>query len=1152
MEELAISLEWLISQYESVGAKKEVIDDFISCCKEILPKRPEDGWIDSSKTVDEATLEKINNDLAQILQIFGGDDYVRNWNAREDQQGQYPVSGVNETLDVGLTEDNVKSYLWDIGARICQEIDEEKVPYVWNNWNYDYEILNNDTKTMKQYRDIAELIVESIGWRVEVVKNPYELIVDNFGVQNFERYDTLENALKNVNDSNADYCVRISKAGTVKLTYELLTTCRYRKLVFEVCDEADYAKYYYSDDSGLPVNGELTFRGRFFEFDNANGGKIAGNAENAVLWLEVEEGQGDFSYDKLKVMVNVDRDRWNGIIENGDNEYISQATQKLNALLTLGEDYSGQATTLVKEILNNLAVTDEFGFDFNPDNIVKSSLSEKVWAYSEQEHGAVITIKDEGFTNEELIKAIGEVLKVTVTKYDGEYILEFKDYLPKLYGGITPTKQDEKDALHSFMWWFGRVLLMGTNYKTWESRVADIKNSVDADQFTANIKTCLEALAVESANGREKMFFWDFKNSEEDSGLWTAKQIEEGVENPYHEEVTFNWDSLESDKVFAWFKADMADPDCKRNYIVYVPEDDSVVGVYDAMASFIWAVAEYQKNAREGYIVIPSTSPSEVPEGSPSEVPEVGPSEVPEVGPSEVPEGSPSASPEVGPSEVPEASPSLTPIETPTPTPIETPTPSPTEVQETPESNVPEEPITTTKNEGNKTITTTTTIDTDTKTGAVTKTEKVLITDEKNKTSQESTVITTTLKNGDMKTSENTKIMDKKGKVTKTIDISKTVDSKTGMEVEVREEKNSKGKVTDKKATIIPGAESSVRGKNTDITLQFQMDSVLEMVNGNNKGEKMDLSINISGDTILNEINKSTSGNVNLFVETQKELNSNKNIKNCTLNLGEDILTNAKKSGNNLKISIGDGSSQQKTLYEWTFSKADLKNAENLKDLDLSLSIQKPAESKNTDAGKIIGSIEKSNSKVYKQIMNNSIVCCLGDNGELGCEAEVKMYVGDYAKKNTSYYLYYANPKTNKLEAVPYNSMKVKNGYISVKLKHCSDYIFTAEKLSDDVATPLADQIKGIASSKKINKGKSFTIKPVLPSTLNKVKKITKKDGADMEVVITYQSSNKNIATVGKTSGKVTGKKQGTCIITTNILFADGTKKTVKTKVSVK
>mgnify|MGYP003297512170 CR=1 FL=1 len=119
-------------------------------------------------------------------------------------------------------------------------------------------------------------------------------------------------------------------------------------------------------------------------------------------------------------------------------------------------------------------------------------------------------------------------------------------------------------------------------------------------------------------------------------------------------------------------------------------------------------------------------------------------------------------------------------------------------------------------------------------------------------------------------------------------------------------------------------------------------------------------------------------------------------------------------------------------------------------------------------------------------------------------------------------------------------------------MKQCSDFIFTAEKLSDDVATPLADQIKGIASSKKINKGKSFTIKPVLPSTLNKVKKITKKDGADMEVVITYQSSNKNIATVGKTSGKVTGKKQGTCIITTNILFADGTKKTVKTKVSVK
>ena len=314
----------------------------------------------------------------------------------------------------------------------------------------------------------------------------------------------------------------------------------------------------------------------------------------------------------------------------------------------------------------------------------------------------------------------------------------------------------------------------------------------------------------------------------------------------------------------------------------------------------------------------------------------------------------------------------------------------------------------------------------------------------------------------------------------------------------------------------------------------------------------MDLSINISGDTILNEIEKSASKNVSVFVETPKELNSNKNVKNCTLNLGEDILTNAKKSGNNLKISIGDGSSQQKTLYEWTFSKADLKNAENLKDLDLSLSIQKPAESKNTEAGKIISSLKESNSKVYKQLMNNSIVCSLGDNGELGCEAEIKMYVGDYAKQNASYYLYYANPKTNKLEAVPYNSMKVKNGYLSVKLKHCSDYIFASKELSADVATPLEKQIKGIATSKKVEKGKSFTIKPVLPSTLNKVKKIAKEDGAAMDVVITYKSSDTTIATVGKNSGKVTGKKKGTCIITTNILLANGAKRTVKTKVTVK
>ncbi|MCI5583896.1 MAG: hypothetical protein MR357_09290, partial [Anaeroplasma sp.] len=268
--------------------------------------------------------------------------------------------------------------------------------------------------------------------------------------------------------------------------------------------------------------------------------------------------------------------------------------------------------------------------------------------------------------------------------------------------------------------------------------------------------------------------------------------------------------------------------------------------------------------------------------------------------------------------------------------------------------------------------------------------------------------------------------------------------------------------------------------------------------------------------------------------------------------LSKDVLKGARESGNSLKISIGDGSTAKKTLYEWTFSKENLKSSETLKDLDLSLSIQSVKTGKDTEAGKIINSIQKEAGKKNKQIMKDSIICSLGNNGELGCEAEVKMYVGDYAKKNESYYLYYANSKTGKLEEVPCKPMKAKDGFLNAKIKHCSDYVFVEGKLSADVATPLAEQVRNIKKSKKIEAGKTFTIQPVLPSTLKKAAKITRKDGADMEVVITYHSSDKKIATVGKCSGIITGKKKGSCIITTKILLADGSQRNAKTKIVVK
>ena len=120
LEDLIGNVEWVFGQYELVGQEKDAIKDFITCCKEILPKVEGTEWgeLDISNPVSQTTLNKLNQDLAKVLSIFGGDDYVNNWNNRDDQTGGYPVSGVNETLTQGLTKDNVKTYLWDIAVRI--------------------------------------------------------------------------------------------------------------------------------------------------------------------------------------------------------------------------------------------------------------------------------------------------------------------------------------------------------------------------------------------------------------------------------------------------------------------------------------------------------------------------------------------------------------------------------------------------------------------------------------------------------------------------------------------------------------------------------------------------------------------------------------------------------------------------------------------------------------------------------------------------------------------------------------------------------------------------------------------------------------------------------------------------------------------------
>lgn len=136
-------------------------------------------------------------------------------------------------------------------------------------------------------------------------------------------------------------------------------------------------------------------------------------------------------------------------------------------------------------------------------------------------------------------------------------------------------------------------------------------------------------------------------------------------------------------------------------------------------------------------------------------------------------------------------------------------------------------------------------------------------------------------------------------------------------------------------------------------------------------------------------------------------------------------------------------------------------------------------------------------------------------------------------------------------EQTPYIKERLEDGFMLSSIKgYTNDDVKYNKKFLNYVVVEKNELLLNIKVSPDlfIAKGKSKSIKITLPKLLTKVTKYTGKDG---EVIITYKNNNNKIASVSKT-GKVTGKKKGTAIITTTIQLSDGSKKIFNTKVVVK
>ncbi len=162
-----------------------------------------------------------------------------------------------------------------------------------------------------------------------------------------------------------------------------------------------------------------------------------------------------------------------------------------------------------------------------------------------------------------------------------------------------------------------------------------------------------------------------------------------------------------------------------------------------------------------------------------------------------------------------------------------------------------------------------------------------------------------------------------------------------------------------------------------------------------------------------------------------KDIEPNVNIKGI-----DEEKYNIEKEINDNFIIVNIYEKDGKLSYSWKFNKYKIKN--NTIDLDFVISYK----SKNKS---IIEKLTSENKdKFYLSFKHH---------GDLPSEAEITMYVGEKYKNDEKLYLYYFNPKKKEIEFVE-NKLKVKDGYVTFHIKHCSDYFLTGAVVNNAVGNP--------------------------------------------------------------------------------------------------
>jgi hypothetical protein len=224
------------------------------------------------------------------------------------------------------------------------------------------------------------------------------------------------------------------------------------------------------------------------------------------------------------------------------------------------------------------------------------------------------------------------------------------------------------------------------------------------------------------------------------------------------------------------------------------------------------------------------------------------------------------------------------------------------------------------------------------------------------------------------------------------------------------------------------------------------------------------------------------------------------------------------------------------------------------KNTNATIAVSKDSEGTVVEATVSLDKTGATNGKSVSATISKTVMGQVNDIlGDAADSAKITMTVKDESGKerysitvsgedltpNNSLYIYTQDKNGNYVMVNAKEYTTDDNGQLKVSIKSNKDFVMLNEEQAQAATKEILSTVQPAKKTTSVSKSK--TTKMTLSSKLN----------TDNVKSVTYKTSKSSVATVNK-NGKITGKKSGTATVSAVVTLKNGSKKTVKMKVTVK